>query len=187
MPITALDDKTALVVIDLQKGIAAFPTLRPLDEIVEKVNQLSRAFRERDLPVVLVVATGGSPGRTDAPARHMELPADFADLLPGLSAEAGDHRIAKQARGAFTGTDLEGFLRDRGVTQLVVTGVATSNGVESTARHAYELGLNVVLPTDAMTDGNAEAESYSVTRVFPKLAETGTTQAILDLLSGKAA
>jgi nicotinamidase-related amidase len=181
MPVTTLDAKAALIVIDLQKGIAGFPTLRPLDEIVEQVNSLSSAFRQRKLPVILVVAAGGSPGRTDAPARHMELPADFADLLPNLAVDPSDHRITKRTRGAFTGTDLEAYLREQGVTQVVVTGVATSNGVESTARHAYELGFNVVLPTDAMTDGNADAEAYSVTRVFPKLAETGTTKAILDL------
>ncbi len=187
MPVTTLDDKAALIVIDLQKGIAGFPTLRPLDEVVGQVNLLSSAFRSRKLPVVLVVAAGGSPGRTDAPARHMELPTDFAELLPTLQADPGDHRITKRTRGAFTGTDLETYLRGEGVTQVVVTGVATSNGVESTARHAYELGFHVVLPTDAMTDGSAEAETYSVTRVFPKLAETGATRAVLDLLEADPA
>jgi nicotinamidase-related amidase len=187
MPVTALDAKAALVVIDLQKGVAAFPSLRPLDEIVEQVNLLSSAFRKRQLPVVFVVANGGSPGRTDATVRHMERTGDFADLLPDLKVEAGDHRITKRTRGAFTGTDLEAYLRQHAVTQVFVVGVATSNGVESTARQAYELGFNVVLPLDAMTDLNADMETYSVTRVFPRLAETDPTAAILALMERASA
>lgn len=182
MPVTALDEKSALIVIDLQKGIAAFPTLRPLDEVVENTNLLSEAFRQKGLPVVLVVAAGGSPGRTQAPARHMELPADFAELLPKVAVGPDDLHITKYARGAFSKTELEAFLAARGITQVVITGVATSNGVESTARQAYEAGLNVTLATDAMTDGNAEAEAYSLTRVFPKIAELGTAREIVDLL-----
>ncbi|WP_327754482.1 cysteine hydrolase (plasmid) [Sphingobium sp. SJ10-10] len=187
MPITTLDDKAALIVVDLQKGIAAFPVLRPLDEIAENVNLLSRAFRQRKLPVIFVVAAGASPGRTDAAVRHMERSGDFADLLLGLEVHPDDYQITKYARGAFSRTELEDILRRHGVTQVVVTGVATSNGVESTARQAYELAFNVVLPTDAMTDANAEAEAYSVTRIFPRMAETGETKAILDLFKRETA
>ena len=187
MHITTLDENIALVVVDLQNGIAAFPSLRPLDGIVAQVNMLSNAFRQRKLPVVLVVGAGSSPGRTDAALRHMERTGDFADFLPNLNADPSDHRITKRTRGAFTGTGLEQYLRIRGVTQVVVAGVATSSGVESTARQAYELGFNVVLPTDAMTDINAEAETYSVSRSFPRMAETCTTRAILDLFDRRSA
>jgi len=183
MPISTLDEKAALVVIDLQKGIAGFPVLRPLAEIAENVNQLAHAFRERDLPVVFVVAEGSSPGRTDAPVHHMERAGDFADLIPELDVQPGDHHLTKYARGAFSGTELEAILEKSDVTQLMVTGVATSNGVESTARQAFELGMNVVLPLDAMTDANAEAQDYSVKKVFPKMAETCDTQSILDLFA----
>ena len=69
-----------------------------------------------------------------------------------------------------------------GVTQLVVCGVATSIGVESTARQAYELGINVTLAIDAMTDISAEAHANSVDRIFPRLGETGMTQEIIDLV-----
>ena len=178
MPVTALDDKAALVVIDLQKGIAGFPVLRPLEDVIERVNQLAAAFRKRGLPVVFVVARGSSPGRTDGPVRHMERAADFADLIATLDVAPGDHRLTKYARGAFSGTELDALLRAQNVTQVFVTGVATSNGVESTARQAFELGYNVVLPLDAMTDVSAEAEAYSTTKVFPKLAETGNTGTI---------
>lgn len=186
MAVTVLDDKAALVVIDLQKGIAAFPVLRPLDEVAGQINLLAAAFRKRGFPVIHVVAEGSSPGRTDAPVRHMERAGDFAELIPSLDVLPGDHRMTKHARGAFSGTDLEALLRDEKVTQLFVTGVATSNGVESTARQAFELGFNVVLPTDAMTDANAEAETYSLTRIFPKMAETGTVASILELFANGA-
>jgi len=65
----------------------------------------------------------------------------------------------------------------------VLTGIATSIGVESTARQAYESGWHVTLATDAMTDINADAHGNSLTRIFPKLGETGTTEEILALLS----
>jgi nicotinamidase-related amidase len=68
----------------------------------------------------------------------------------------------------------------------VIVGIATSNGVEVTARQAYELGFNVTLVTDAMTDRQADAHAWSVTRVFPRIGETGTTQEILDLLTRSA-
>lgn len=181
MPISTLDKNAALIVIDLQKGIAAFPVLRPLGEIAQKVNALADAFRRAGLPVVYVVAEGSSPGRTDAAVRHMERSGDFSELIDDLVIDPADHRITKHSRGAFTATELETILRERDVTQVFVTGVATSNGVESTARQAYELAFNVVLPLDAMTDANPEAEIYSVTRIFPRMAETCETAHILEL------
>ena len=90
--------------------------------------------------------------------------------------------MTKRTWGAFTNTDLEAHLKSRGVTQVVIAGVATSIGVESTARHARELGFNVTLATDAMTDLNADAHNNSITRIFPRLGETGTTQEIIGLL-----
>ena len=67
----------------------------------------------------------------------------------------------------------------------MLAGVATSIGVESTARQAHELGFNVTLVTDAMTDINSDAHVNSITRIFPKLGETGTTQEIMALLEGR--
>jgi nicotinamidase-related amidase len=110
------------------------------------------------------------------------MPAGWTDLIPELRQQPGDHLITKQTRGAFTNTDLEKYLRDNGVTQVLITGVATGAGVESTARHAHELGFNVTLAIDAMTDRDADIHHNSVTRIFPKMSETGTTQEILDLL-----
>ena len=90
--------------------------------------------------------------------------------------------MTKHTPGAFTHTGLEALLNRLGVTQVVVVGVATSNGVEVTARQAYELGFNVTLATDAMTDPRPDAHAWSLTRVFPRIGETGTTQEIIELL-----
>ena len=94
--------------------------------------------------------------------------------------------MTKHTPGAFTNTGLEAHLRALGVTQVVIVGVATSNGVEITARQAYELGFNVAFATDAMTDLHAEAHDYSITRIFPRIGETGTTREIIDLLEKSA-
>jgi nicotinamidase-related amidase len=125
---------------------------------------------------------GRAPGRTEAGSSSAArpVPADGGtDFIPELGAQPGDKRITKRTWGAFHNTELDEYLRGQGVTQVVVVGVATSAGVESTARAAYEHGYNVVLATDAMTDLNADAHTNSVTRIFPRLGETATTDEIL--------
>lgn len=182
MAVTALDSNTALIVVDLQKGILSYPTTHPIDSVVERSAALADAFRRRDLPVVLVNVTGGAPGRTEQAPRAGAFPPDFAELSPALNTQPSDHLVTKRTWGAFTNTDLDNRLKDLGVTQVVVCGVATSIGVESTARFAYELGYNVTLAIDAMTDMNADAHENSVARIFPRLGETGTASEIIELL-----
>jgi nicotinamidase-related amidase len=187
MALTTLDAKTALVVIDLQQGIVALPTVHPAGEIVERSVSVLDAFRRHGLPVVLVNVAAGAPGRTDHGRNTGDFPAGFADLIPELKQQPSDRVVTKRTWGAFTNTDLEAHLREQGVTQIVLVGIATSIGVESTARYASELGFNVTLVVDAMTDLNAEAHTNSITRIFPRLGETGTTQELLDLLESSRA
>jgi nicotinamidase-related amidase len=182
MAVTQLDPKTALLVVDLQKGLMGFPTVHPIGNVVKLARQLIDAFRRHHLPIVLVNVTGGAPGRTDSP-RMGQFPADFADLVPELNQQPEDHLVTKRTWGAFTNTGLDEHLKKLGVTQVVVLGVATSIGVESTARHAYENGFHVTLAVDAMTDLNADAHTNSIARIFPRLGESGTTQEIIDLLN----
>jgi nicotinamidase-related amidase len=180
MPLTKLDGTAALIVIDLQKGLLGMPTVHPMAGIIERSAQLARAFRERGLPVVLVNVTGVAPGRTDAGPRDLSsLPANWTELVPELEQQTGDHLVSKQRVGAFIGTSLHDVLQQRGVTQVVVTGVATSAGVESTVRSAYDHGYNVVVAVDAMTDRDAEAHRHSVEKIFPRMAETATTEEVL--------
>ena len=185
MPLTTIDANAALVVIDLQKGIVDAPTVHPTRDIVKRSASLAEAFRRHGLPVVLVNVTGGAPGRTDQtrPPRIISSP-DWADLVDDLDPQPGDHRVTKQRRSAFQDTALDAHLRGLGVTQVVLTGISTTSGVESTARSAHDHGYNVVLATDAMTDTDPDAHTNSIERVFPKLGETATTAEILDKLDG---
>jgi len=183
MSLTRIDTASALIVIDLQKGIAGAPTVHPAAEIIARTAQLARAFRERGLAVVLVNVSGAAPGRTDAGPRKFPLTADWTELVPELDQQPGDHLVTKQRWGAFLGTSLDDYLRQRGVTQIVLTGISTSAGVESTARSAWDLGYNVVLVVDAMTDRDADAHRHSVEKIFPRLGETDTTDNVLKLLS----
>jgi nicotinamidase-related amidase len=186
MAVTTLDPKTALIVIDLQKGIAAYPTVHPIAEIARQAGALAGVFRRRALPVVLVNAVGRAPGRTEQARSLGEFPSGFADLLPELNQQPDDRIVTKRTPGAFTNTDLQEHLCKLGVTQVVIAGVATSNGVEATARHAYELGFNVTLAVDAMTDMNLDAHANSIARIFPRLGETGATQEIIDLIENRS-
>jgi nicotinamidase-related amidase len=189
--VTTLDPKTALVVIDLQNSVAALPgDPHPTPDVIGKTVELADAFRKHNLPVVLVrvsVAADGSdwvPGRTEQPRRSAGgTPSPGADqIVDQLAGHAEDIIVTKRNWGAFHGTDLDVHLRRRGITQIVLTGIATSIGVESTARAAYEHGYHVTLATDAMTDLSADAHHNSLTRIFPRLGESGTTAEILALL-----
>ena len=187
MALTMLDPKTALIIVDLQKGIVGFPAVHPVADVVERSRALADAFRARGLPVVLVNVTGGAPGRTEQPRRDMRgLPADFAELVPELGRRSDDILVTKRTWGAFANTDLEARLKALDVTQVVITGIATGTGVEATARQAYELGFNVTLAIDAMTDARAQAHDYSLHNVFPRLGETGSADEIMALLEPRS-
>jgi nicotinamidase-related amidase len=184
MPLTKLDDTAALIVVDLQKGVLSMPTVHPANEIIDRSAPLARAFREQGLPVVLVNVSGLAPRRTDAGTPKFSFQADWTELVPELEQQPGDHIVTKQRLGGFLGTTLDDYLRQRGVTQVVLTGVATSSGVESTARSAYDLGYNVTLVVDAMTDRDGDAHRHSVEKIFPRLGETARTDDVLKLLRG---
>jgi nicotinamidase-related amidase len=187
MALTVLDPNTALIIVDLQKGLVGYPLAHPVEGVIERSRALADAFRARGLPVVLVNVTGSAPGRTEQPPRDLSaLPADFAELVPDLGRQPEDIIVTKRTWGTFASTDLEARLRALGVTQVVVTGVATATGVESTARQAYEQGFNVTLAIDAMTDMRAEAHDYSISTIFPRLGETGTTADVIALLERRA-
>jgi nicotinamidase-related amidase len=187
MTVTVLDPTTALLLIDLQRGILSSPTVHPTEGVVANAAALAHAFRRSGLPVVLVTVGGGAPGRTEQarPSRG-QMPPEWAELVEELEPQQGDHLVTKHTWGAFTGTGLHDRLTKLGVTQVVIGGVATSIGVESTARQAHELGLHVTLAVDAMTDRDAGSHTHSVTRIFPRLGETGTTDEIIAVLDARA-
>src|SRR5690242_18750637 len=129
MALTTLDPRTALLVVDLQKGIIGAPFIHPVGEIVERARALVGTFRRLKLPVVLINVAGGAPGRTEQPRRHDgPLSAGFTDFVPELDLHADDIVVTKRTWGAFASTDLENQLKGQDVTQVVIAGVATGTG-----------------------------------------------------------
>lgn len=192
MPITALDTRTALVLIDLQKGVVQMPTVHPAQDIVFRASELAKAFRKQGLPVVLVHVSFSRDGsdalkpRADRPRPPMTLPDDFADFAEALSRGEQDIEVTKHHWGAFYGTDLELHLRRRGITGIVLAGISTSVGVESTAREAHDRGFNITIASDGVTDLHLPSHEHSLTHIFPRIAEVGPTQEILEILSSRS-
>ncbi len=185
-----LEPTPALVVIDLQSGIVGIKGAHPVEQIIENSARLAEAFRAQGLPVVLVNVDGTAPGRTErnkASGRSgaRTLPTEATVLVPELNQQPSDITVTKHTLGAFLSTDLDAKLKQVGATQIVLTGVSTTSGVESTARSAYELGYHVAFVTDAMTDSSAEAHDASVQHQFPKLGELGTTAEVLAALAAR--
>ncbi|MFI5150178.1 MAG: isochorismatase family protein [Bacteroidia bacterium] len=180
--ITALDKNTALVLIDLQKGIVQMDVIHPVKDILAKSAMMVQAFHKAGLPVVAVnVIPRTHSLRIDSPMRAaaMQFPPDFAELVEDLGTEPGDIFITKHTWNAFYNNSLHAELLKKGVTGIVLAGIATSIGVEATARAAHELGYNISFATDAMTDRGMDAHEHSMKNIFPRIGELGTTSDIL--------
>lgn len=180
--------KSALVLIDLQKGIVGNPTLpHSSDQVVSNAVKLAEAFRAKGGLVVLVHVTFlGEKDRLTAPADEPaaigQMPADWAEIMPELGPREGDLVIVKRQWGAFYGTELDLQLRRRGIETIVLGGIGTNFGVESTARDAYERGYAQVFVEDATANRNAEGHTHTFTRVFPRIGKVRTTADVLAAL-----
>jgi nicotinamidase-related amidase len=181
---------TALVLIDLQKGIAPYAGgPHSAADVCQRAGRLAARFRELGAPVVLVTV-GWSADSGDAlkqpidqqtPARTF--PDNWLELADELQAQPGDIRITKRQWGAFHGTELDLQLRRRGITQIVLGGISTNIGVESTARAAYEHNYALVLAEDVMSAANADQHQFAVAHIFPRLGRVRSSAAILDALA----
>ncbi len=177
---------TALVLIDLQKGIVGSPLAPHAGSQVVNVGiELAKRFRKSGSPVILV-NVAFSPDLGDVLHQAVDrpgpmppggIPAGFSELVDGL-AEPTDLRITKRQWGAFYGTDLDLQLRRRGIRTIVLGGVTTNQGVESTARQAYELGYEIVVAEDGMSGRSAELHAFSVNEIFPLLARVTDSSSI---------
>ncbi|MER5539941.1 hydrolase [Streptomyces mirabilis] len=190
MPVTKLDAETALVLIDLQNATVGAPCVpHSGPDVVTRAALLAEAFREYGATVVLVRVThaedhsDGTPGRKDAPSYTGPMPTGWDEIVEDLRGHPGDIVVTKRNWGAFYGTDLDLQLRRRGITQVVLAGIATTIGVESTARNAHELGYHVTLATDAMADMDPDAHRHSIERIFPMIGECGTSAEIIEVLA----
>ncbi len=186
---------TALVIIDLQKGITRFEGApHSIASVIANSVSLLNAAREAGAQPVLVHVDFSLKGAdavhvtSDEPMRAAgDLPPDWSELILELGRQPGDIVILKRQWGAFYGTDLELQLRRRGLTTIILCGIATEFGVESTARDAYERGFEQVFPQDAMTARSAESHANAVTRIFPRMGRVrSTAEVIAALHAGKA-
>ena len=186
----SLDPKTtALVVIDLQKGIASMPTVpHPAADVIMRGAQLADRFRAHKALVVLVHVDPGPSGElfprtvTDIERPRMAMPPGFSDIVSELGPKGGDVVVTKHQPSAFFYTDLDVQLRRRGITTMVLCGIATNIGVEATARTGMEHGYNLVFASDAMAARDAELHTTSVTKFFPTIGRVRTTDEVIAAL-----
>jgi nicotinamidase-related amidase len=179
--------RTAIVVIDLQKGIAGRQGApESFAAVIANTARLLSAARAAGAQPILV-HVGFSPdgadrvkSPTDQPMRTTgPMPPDWMELIPELDRQPSDLVVHKRQWGAFYGTDLDLQLRRRSLTTIILCGIATEFGVESTARDAYERGYELLFASDAMTGMTAESHTNSIERIFPRLGRVRTTDEIV--------
>ena len=180
--------KTALVLIDLQNAIVGMdPVPHTAAQVVENSRKLAEAFRAQGAPVVYVrvdlndflkLPVDQPPNLGDEP-----LPAAASEIAPSAGFQPGDILLTKRHWGAFAGTDLEQQLKTRGIDTVVLTGISTNVGVESTARQGAGLGFAFVLVEDACSAQNAEHHRFVFENIFPRLTRVRTTDEVLASLA----
>jgi nicotinamidase-related amidase len=191
MTTLSLDPQTtALVLIDLQRGILA-GALTPNSgaDVIANGASLARAFRERGALVVLVNVDPGKNGElmprppADNPRPPFTLTPDWTELAPELDRQPSDVTVTKHQPNAFYCTDLEVHLRRRNIRTIVLGGIATNLGVEATARAAYERGFEQVFVADAMTARGEVLHTHPVTQFFPTIGMVRSTAEIIAALT----
>jgi nicotinamidase-related amidase len=178
------------VAIDLQNRIVSLPTQpHAARTVVERTAQLASALRAKGGFIVWVRVAFSADGKDrlqpvcDQPwTPPRELPPDASEFAPGLSIQPTDHVITKRQWGAFYGTDLDLQLRRRGITTIVLTGIATNIGVESTARDAFERGYEQIFVEDAMAGLAAAQHEQTVTQILPRIGRVRRTAEVLAAL-----
>jgi nicotinamidase-related amidase len=185
----AIDAKsTALVLIDLQHGIVG-RQLSPHAgaDLVKRAASLAEAFREKGGTVAYVRVEIGEVLRpqVDAPMFDPNAPPPppiASQLVPESGYQAGDLLIVKRQWGAFYGTDLDQQLRRRGIRTIVIGGIATNFGVESTARAAFDRGYALIFVEDVMASFSAEVHGFAVQHIFPRMGRVRTSGEVLESL-----
>lgn len=183
--------QTALISIDLQRSNVGRP-LAPhaAADVVQRSMRIADALRAAGGTVVWVRVdlAGLLSLPSDTPLRPPGSPVpppEFSELVPEVRVHDGDVRITKRQWGAFYGTDLDLQLRRRGIRTLVMSGIATNFGVESTARAAFDRGYELVFVEDAMTSLAAEPHAFSVKEIFPRMGRVRSTDEFLAAVAGK--
>lgn len=181
--------KTALVVIDLQEGILPFAGgPYAAADVVSRSARLAEKCRENGSPVVMV-RVGWSADFAEALKQPVDaqnpsqaLPDNWWDYPHALGKQDSDIEVTKRQWGAFYGTDLELQLRRRGIDTIILCGISTNIGVESTARNAWEMGFNLVIAEDACSAAATDQHVGSMKNIFPRIGRVRTTDEILSAL-----
>ena len=180
--------KTSLVVIDLQKGITAQPS-RPYtaQEVIVNAAKLVNIFRRNNMPVFLVHVNSTKETMLNVISdqtfsRPLAVSPDWDEFVPELTPTPSDVVITKRQWGAFYGTELDLQLRRRKIDTLVLCGIATDYGVESTARFAYEYGYQQIFAEDAMASRSDEQHYAAINFVFKRIGRVRKTNEILEAL-----
>jgi nicotinamidase-related amidase len=182
-------EHAALISIDLQNSNFA-RQLAPHSaaDVLAKTVQLADALRAKGGMIiwVRVDVTSLLSLPVDAPLSRPPgsppPPANASELSPDLGMQVGDVIVTKRQWGAFYGTDLEQRLRRKGIRTLIMSGIATNFGVESTARAAFDLGYELVFAEDAMTSLNADAHTFVAKEIFPRMGRVRSTDELMKAL-----
>ena len=180
-------ERTALVLIDLQNGIVN-REISPYTsaEVIRNASRLVNAFTEKGAFLVLVrVSTLDRKDMlkpsVDLKANPMQFTEGWDNLVPEI-ANKNAHIITKRQWGAFYGTDLDLQLRRRGIDTIVLGGISTGIGVDTTAREAYQHGYNQIFAEDAMTAGTKEEHDYVCNYIFPRIGKIRTSEEVISSL-----
>lgn len=189
--LSLLPAQTALVAIDLQNLVVSFSTQPHKARIVvENTARIASALRAKGGFIVWVRVTFSADGKDrlqpacDQPwTPPREMPSNASELASALSVQPSDHIITKRQWGAFYGTDLDLQLRRRKLSTIILTGIATNIGAESTARAALELGYEQIFVEDAMAALSAVQHEHTVTHIFPRMGRVRNTADVLAALA----
>lgn len=183
---------TALVLIDLQKGIVGnFAQPHSADAVVSNAAKLADAVRANGGTVVLVHVGFLSEEEklsppVDEPMAGGGLPTpDWYEIVAELGPKKGDVVVFKRQWGAFYGTDLDLQLRRRGIKTILLGGIATNFGVESTGRDAWERGFEIIFVEDATSARSTEAHEFAFRTIFPRIGRVRSSGEVLKALSTK--
>lgn len=185
MPLEFDAKTTALVLIDLQNGVMGRPVApHSSSDVIARAAKLAAGTRAKGGTVVYVRVNVAEmlPRLADAPSRDPNAPpppASASELVPESGFQAGDVLVTKRSWGAFYATDLDQQLRRRGIRTIIMGGVATNIGVESTAREAFDRGYELIFAEDAMSTFSSEWHAFAVQMIFPRMGRVRTTEEIL--------
>ena len=179
---------TALVIIDLQRGIVARASApHSTSQVVDNSARIGRACKDAG-GLVLPVHVAFSPSEADLLQQPIDapmvlppggIPPAWGELLPEITALDAEVVITKRQWSAFYGTELDLQLRRRGIKTIVLTGISTNFGVESTARDAWQHGYDVIVVEDACASAEAAMHQFAIEKILPRVSRVRSTSEVI--------